>query len=70
MNRKKGIVAFADILGYSSLMENSDIGENTEKILKLINELPKTQKELQLTSFKATGKEISKRIDSIDTKPF
>lgn len=66
MNRKKGIVAFVDILGYSSLMENSDIGENTEKILNLINSLPKTQKELELKSFNTTGKGVTNRIESIE----
>lgn len=47
-------------------MENSDIGENTEKILSLINSLPKTQKELQLTSVNSTRKEIARIIESIE----
>ena len=45
MDRKKGIVAMLDILGYSSLIENNDVGENTAKILDIINSLPKNEVE-------------------------
>lgn len=71
MNRTNGIIALVDILGYSAFMENNDVGENTLKILELVNSLPKTEKEFQLESFGDDhDKKTLKAIESIQFMVF
>jgi len=38
--RKIGLIAFTDILGYSSLIEYNDVGEQLFKTLELLSQLP------------------------------
>ena len=39
-----GLIAFFDILGYKSFLENNSATETAEKVLKIINDTPETVK--------------------------
>ena len=50
----KGIIGFFDILGYSNLLENNDIGPNTEEVIDIIlNAKSNIYKEYYTQSIKA-----------------
>jgi hypothetical protein len=39
-----GLIAFFDILGYQSFLENNSATESAEKVLKLITDIPQKAK--------------------------
>ena len=70
LKRKTGIIAFTDILGYSSFMENNDIGEQLEKVLTMLGTLPNSikpdiKKWFEGENASAITEELHAMIDSI-----
>jgi len=60
-----GLIAFFDILGYQSFLENNPTSESVEKVLALITDLPKQTKSEVLDRWMS----IHEGLSSIPSKP-
>jgi hypothetical protein len=65
-----GLIAFFDILGYQSFLENNSATQSAEKVLKLITEIPEqTKSEVSKRWFSLYENMPAKDIpQSVDTK--
>lgn len=64
MIRKNGLVAFVDILGYSSLMELNDVGEQLSLTLQLISSIPEEAKSMINSSLEESKAKIEGETES------